>query len=142
MSSRKNPEFVYRGDGAEFFVLNLKGYFLTLITLGIYIFWWQKDLFAYFINNLELKRNDQCIFFKSKATGKGFFLLLAGNLLIILFTLGLAYPWAVVRTLQFVAANIEMSGDFSVDELTQSQADYSNATGDDLGDILDLGLVI
>ena len=120
----------------------MKGYFLTLITLGIYIFWWQKDLFAYFINNLELKRNDQCIFFKSKATGKGFFLLLAGNLLIILFTLGLAYPWAVVRTLQYGAANIEMSGDFSVDELTQSQADYSNATGDDLGDILDLGFVI
>ena len=29
-------------------MLNLKGYFLTLITFGIYVFWWQKELFEYY----------------------------------------------------------------------------------------------
>ena len=33
-------EFKYKGNGGEYFVLNLKGYFLSIITLGIYMFWW------------------------------------------------------------------------------------------------------
>lgn len=137
-----DANFVYRGNGGDFFILNLKGYFLTIITFGIYVFWWQKDLFDYFVNNLELNRNDKRAFFKSKATGGDFFFLLAGNLLIIIFTLGLGFPWTIVRTLQFGAGNIVIDGNFSFDELQQVQADYSNATGEDMADIFDFGFVI
>jgi uncharacterized membrane protein YjgN (DUF898 family) len=137
-----DANFIYRGNGGDFFLLNLKGYFLTIITLGIYLFWWQKDLFEYYINNLELNREDKRVFLKSKATGGGFFSLLVGNLLIIIFTLGLAFPLTVVRTLKFGADNIMLYGDFDFDSLQQTQNDYSNATGDDMTDILDFGFVI
>ncbi len=137
-----DANFVYRGNGSDFFILNLKGYFLTIITLGIYIFWWQKELFEYFVNNLELNRENKRVFFKSKATGGDIFILLAGNLLIILFTLGLGFPWTIIRTLKFGADNIQMYGGVEFDELQQAQADYSNATGDDMADILDFGFVI
>ena len=134
--------FSYKGDGSDFFILNLKGYFLTIITLGIYFFWWQKELFEFYVNNLELHREEQHISFQSKATGGKFFSLLVGNILIILFTLGLGFPWTIIRTLKFVATNIEVSGNIDFDALQQSQAEFSDATGDDIGDILDFGFIV
>ena len=137
-----NAGFIYKGTGDGYFILNLKGYFLTIITLGIYMFWWQKDLFNYFVNNLELNHEGKKVDFKSVATGGKFFKLVMINFLIVLFTLGLAFPWTVVRTLKFMSENIEMQGDFSFEELIQSQNDYSNATGEDLADIFDFGFAI
>ncbi len=137
-----DANFSYKGNGGDFFILNLKGYLLTIITLGIYFFWWQKDLFKFFVNNLELSRNDQKVYFKSTATGVDFFALLIINFLIVLFTLGLGYPWVIVRTLKFGCDHINMEGDLAFDELQQSQADYSDATGTDMADIFDFGFVI
>lgn len=137
-----DANFVYKGKGSDFFVMNLVGYLLTVFTLGIYFFWWQKDLFNYYINNLELNREGKSVYFRSTATGGDFFSLLIVNLLIIIFTLGLGFPWTIIRTLKFGAEHIQMQGDLSFEELHQSQADYSNATGEDMADILDFGFVI
>ena len=137
-----NAEFRYTGDGATYFWMNFKGYFFTLFTLGIYGFWWQKDIFEYYVNNLELYQNGRGVMFRSNATGGGFAKLIIVNLLIIVFTLGIGYSWAVTRTLNFIANNIAMIGNYSFDELVQAQHDYDNATGDDLADFLDLGFVI
>ena len=137
-----NARFVYTGDGTDYFVLNLKGYFLSLITLGIYSFWWQKDLFEYFVNNLRLEQDEDAVFFRSTATGGGFAGLMIVNMLILLFTLGLGYAWVVTRTMEFVMSHIEANGYYSFDSLQQAQEDYSDATGDDMADILDFGFVI
>jgi uncharacterized membrane protein YjgN (DUF898 family) len=137
-----DANFIYKGTGDDYFILNLKGYFLTLITLGIYMFWWQKELFEYFVNNLELNRQGKRIYFRSSATGGGFFSLLIVNFLIIVFTLGLGFSWTVVRTLKYVTENIQMQGDLLLEELEQAQGDYTNATGEDLADIFDFGFVI
>lgn len=137
-----DAEFNYKGDGMDFFVLNLKGYFLTIFTLGIYMFWWERDLFNYFVDNLELNKGFTKIHFRSTATGGGFFRLLVGNFLLIIFTLGLGFSWTVVRTLKFAANNIQPEGNISFDELLQTQPDYSNATGEEFADFLDFGFVI
>ena len=133
---------VYRGNGKGFFVLNLKGYFLTFLTLGIYFFWWKKELFEYYVNNIELNKEDKVVILKSKATAGSFFSLLVGNLLIIIFTLGLGFPWTIIRTLEFGPENIIVYGDVNFDTLQQSQTDYSNTTGYDIADILDSGFII
>jgi len=137
-----NAEFRYKGDGAEFLWMNFKGYILTILTLGIYSFWWQKNIFDYYVNNLELYQNGRGVMFRSNATGGGFFKLLVGNFFLVIFTLGFGYSWAMVRTLRYVANNIAAIGNYSFDELQQSQQDYDNATGADLADFLDLGFVI
>ncbi len=67
-----NARFIYTGDGSDYFWLNVKGYLLTLLTLGIYIFWWQKDQFNFFVNNLRLDQDEDAVFFRSKATGGDF----------------------------------------------------------------------
>lgn len=136
-----NARFVYTGDGTEYFLLNLKGYFLTVLTLGIYMFWWQKEQFEFFVNNLRMEQEDDAVFFQSKATGAGFAKLMIVNLLILVFTLGLGYPWIVMRNMDFVTRNIEVSGYYSFESLQQSQADYSDATGEDMADIFDLGAI-
>jgi len=137
-----NASFRYTGDGTEYFLLNLKGIALTIITLGIYIFWWEKDLFSYYVNKLELTQGDKKVEFASTMTGGSFALLLITNMLIFIFTLGIGFAWIQVRTLKFIANNISLSGDYSFDELQQTQQNYTDATGEDIADLLDLGFTI
>jgi uncharacterized membrane protein YjgN (DUF898 family) len=106
------------------------------------MFWWQKDIFNFFVNNLQIHQEDDAVFFNSKATGPGFAKLMIVNLLIFIFTLGLGYAWIVTRSLNFIMNNIEAEGYYSFDSLKQSQGDYSDATGDDMADILDTGFMI
>lgn len=136
-----NARFEYTGDGNGYFRMNLRGYLLTLLTLGIYLFWWKKDQFEFFVNNLRLEQENDVVFFTSKATGQGFAGLMIINLLMLVFTLGLAYPWIMIRTMSFVTNNIEASGYYSFDSLLESQEDYSNATAEDMADILDVGII-
>jgi uncharacterized membrane protein YjgN (DUF898 family) len=134
-------KFHYTGTGGDFFVLVLKGYFLTIITLGIYSFWFAKDLFNFYINNLKLEQDERLIELRSTATGGGFLGLIMVNILIVLFSLGLATPWATVRTLRFVFSNILIEGDLDLNSISQTEKAYSDATGEDVADMMDIGLV-
>jgi uncharacterized membrane protein YjgN (DUF898 family) len=137
-----NLQFKYKGEGGEFFVLNLKGYFLSIVTLGIYMFWWQRDLFAYYIDNISAHKDEKEIRFKSTATGGDFFGLLVVNLLILVFTLGLGYAWVVTRTMNFVTNKIALDGDIDLNTLNQTEDIFTDATGEDIGDILDIDLTM
>ncbi|MDQ3277609.1 MAG: YjgN family protein [Bacteroidota bacterium] len=136
-----NARFVYDAEGADYFWMNVKGYILTVLTLGIYMFWWQKDQFEFFINNTRLEQDEDAVFFHSKATGGGFASLMILNFLILIFTFGLGYAWTVTRTMTFVMNNIEASGYYSFESLVQSQHDYSDATAEDMADVLDIGMI-
>jgi len=136
-----NITFSYEGEGGAFFWLNVKGYFLTLLTLGIYSFWWMKDLFAYYVNNIRMYQGETRLNFRSTATAGDYFKLIVVNMLIIILSLGLGTPWAIVRTMQFVFSNIHIDGPLDVDAIVQTEADYTDATGEDLADMIDIGLV-
>lgn len=133
--------FSYKGDGGDYFWLNFKNYFLTIITLGIYFPWYMKELTSYYIDNIRLEQDGKKIKLHSNITGGGYFKLFFVNALIVVFTLGFAMPWAIVRTMRYVASNVEIIGDLDVDAIQQTEEDYKNATGDDLADMLDLDLI-
>ena len=103
-----NIEFNYTGIGLEYFILNLKGFLLSLITLGIYSFWWYKDLLAYYVDNLSMHKDGQQIKLKSVATAGDLFKMIMGNFLIVIFTLGLGYAWAITRTMNFMVSKIKL----------------------------------
>ena len=133
----------YKGDGLDFFLLNLKGYFLTLFTLGIYSFWWQRDLFNYYVNNLTWHFNEgRRIQFNSRATGGGFFVLMLGNVLLVVFTLGIGLAWAEVRTMRYIMQQIEMVGDADLNAVVQTEQEHGRAMADELGDIMDIGIFL
>lgn len=135
-------EFDYDGDGGEYFILFIKGYFLTLITLGIYIFWWQKDIIDYYINNLSLHKDNEKIEFESTITAGGIFELMIINVLLVVFTLGIGASWATTRSLKYLFSNIHLEGNLDLDNIKQTEADYKDATGEDLGDMLDMDFVM
>lgn len=137
-----NVEFKYKGIGSEYFMLNLKGILLSLITLGVYVSWWQKNLFAYYVNNLTLNKDGQQIKMKSTATGGEFFKLNLINFLLIIFTLGFGYAWAVTRTMNFITGKIKLTGDMDLANIQQTEDDYNDTTSDDMTGFLDINFII
>lgn len=135
-------EMEYDGNGAEYFMLNLKGYLLTLITFGIYSFWWQQEIIEYYINNLKMHKDNQSIDFQTTVTGGGIFKLTIVNIILMVFTLGLAYAWVQMRTFKYIASNIELEGTIDLDNIHQTEAVYKDATGEDIGDMLDMDFVM
>jgi uncharacterized membrane protein YjgN (DUF898 family) len=131
----------YSAEGIDLFILNLKGYVFTVFTLGIYFFWWQRDLFAFYIDNISLHKDEKTIQLNSTATGGGFFKLIALNFLIVVFTLGLGYAWAEVRTMRFVVNNIKLTGDMDLSLLQQTEENYGDAMGEGIADFFDIDLI-
>jgi hypothetical protein len=121
--------------------LNLKGGLLTILTLGIYSFWWQKDIFNYYIDNMELKQNENRIKMHSTATGGAFFKLLITNFLLLFFTFGIAAAWVEMRTLRFLFSHIQMTGNIDLSAVSQTEAAYNDAFGEDAADFFNIDLI-
>lgn len=136
-----NIKFGYKGNGGDFFVLNLVGMLLSVVTLGIYLFWFMKDLFNYYVNNITAEQNGRPVSFRSNATAGKYFSLVVGNLLLIVFTLGIGLAWANVRTLNFVFNNIVIEGELDANAIEQTEGAYTDATGEDMADALDIGII-
>ncbi|MBC5775211.1 DUF898 domain-containing protein [Pontibacter sp. KCTC 32443] len=136
-----NAKFRFIGDGSDLLLVHIKGYFLTVITFGIYGFWYMKDLIHFYINNILIEQDGKYSRLDSSLTGGQYFKLAVGNLLIMIFTLGLGYAWVVTRTMAAIFNNCEILGEFNPDALAQTEEDYKNATFEDMADMLDIGLV-
>ncbi len=136
-----NITFQYTGNGTDFFWLNFKGRLLTFLTLGIYFFWYSMDLFEYFVENIYAEQDGKPLPIRSTAKGGDFFVLSLVNGLMLVFTLGIAFPWVQARNFQFFMSNIWVQGDFDGNSLVQTEAEYRDASGDDMVDMLDLNLL-
>ncbi|GEO03177.1 hypothetical protein AAE02nite_08410 [Adhaeribacter aerolatus] len=136
-----NVRFSYEGTGTELFIINLKGLVLTILTLGGYLFAYTRDLHNYYLNNVYLEQNGHYSRLSSSVTGWGYFKLVAINLFIVVFSLGIAAPFATIRTMRFVLQNAELVGEFDADNLLQTEDIYKDATYEDVSDMLDISLV-
>ncbi|UAY51966.1 YjgN family protein [Ferruginibacter albus] len=121
---------------------NLGWFYLCFLPVAIYYPFYKKQQFDYFVNHLSLVSNDTSVQFRSTATNIGYIKLLIGNLLIVIFSLGLGYPWTITRMLNFGASNIEIAGNISFDSLYQEHDEFNDATGSDLFDMLNFGFSI
>lgn len=135
-----NCQFSYEGDGADYFWLNVKGILLTVFTFGIYSFWYSRNLNHYFFNNLKMTQNENQSTFRSNLTAGDIFITGIVNYFLVVFTLGIGTPWAIIRQMRMVLNNVELEGIFDPDNVEQTEEDYADATGEDMLDILDIGL--
>lgn len=135
-----DAQFTNESNGGEWLLLNLKGYFLTILTLGIYLFWWQRDIFSYYIDNMSIAKNDQKIEFNSTATAGDFFNLFMINFLIVVVTLGFGAAWTEMRTQKFLCDKINLEGNINIQEINQTEEEYTNALGEDVMDFFDFDL--
>lgn len=135
-----NCKFSFEGEGGDLFLINLKGFFFTIFTLGIYLLWYFRNLNHFSINNSRLEQDGNVFSFKSNLTPGDIFITGIINYFLIVFTLGIGTPWAVLRQMRMVIDNVELEGAFNPDAVIQTEENYSDATGDDLLSMLDVGL--
>ena len=130
----------FEAEGGDLFPILLGGYFLSILTLGIYSFWWITNIHKFYINHTSVIQNEQEYAFSTNITGGGFFKLSIVNTLIIIFTLGFGTAWVRVRTMRFYLENIQIAGGFDTNALVQTEGEYKDATGDDMLSMMDLNL--
>ena len=96
--------FSYNGNGNELLGIYAKGFMLSILTVGIYSFWMKAELDRYRWNNTSI----QGISFKNKLPGEELFVntLLMG--VAIYLTMGIAFPWVIVRLLRIKASYLSM----------------------------------
>jgi uncharacterized membrane protein YjgN (DUF898 family) len=135
-----NTRFRFDGEGKELFIINLKGILLLYPTLGIYTFWWIKNLNHYHINHMHIEQDGNTFGFTSNLSAGEIFSTTFTNNLLIIFTLGLGTPWAILRSMRMVLNNAELAPGFNPDAVLQTEEAYTDATGDDLLSMLDIGL--
>ena len=113
------------------------GFIATFLFATAYSFSRQRQ---YIFENTTL---DKAITFRSTVGAKRYFYILVTNMLLVLFTAGLALPWAKVRVARYIADNswIEAS-DIDINSyLTQKEKEQS-AIGEEIGDVLDIDIDI
>ena len=95
--------------------------------------YWQVFVFNASFCYLELGGN---VKFKAMLATKPFAWLLITNLFMVLFSLGLAYPWAAVRLAKYKLEVISYHGDLSAFEGRSS--DDKNSLGEEVGSAFDV----
>jgi uncharacterized membrane protein YjgN (DUF898 family) len=133
-------EFEFTGSGSELFGKIIVGYILTILTLGIYGFWLRADLYNYYNHHTNIKHNGNEARLNSTITGGGLFGLEIVNLLLIVFTLGFATPWVVVRSLTYLHENLSVVGALDLATIKQTERPYNNATGESILDNLEISV--
>ncbi len=136
-----NVKFSFTGDGGSLFGIHIVGYLLSYITIGIYFFKYQSNVFNFNIDNMKMDQGGNTGGFKASTTGMGLFKVLIGNLFIIVFTLGLAMPYAMVRYMKYIVSNIKIMGFVDLDNLEQGELEETNAVGEGLLDALDMDII-
>jgi uncharacterized membrane protein YjgN (DUF898 family) len=133
-----NIEFKFVGDASKLLGLHLKGIILSIFTLYIYIPWYLISIKNFELNNIKVLQNGQSFPIQSTMRGGSFFGLNATNFFMIIFTLGLGMPFVIIRNMKYHLSNIHFSNMIDMDAIVQTEADYKDATGEDLSDALDL----
>ncbi len=134
-------EFKFTGTGGQLFVLNLVGLLLTLVTFGIYSFWWMRDIMRFYIDKTVVVKNGREYSMQFTGTSGGIFKLIFINYLLIIFTLGIAIPWVLVRNINFFFAHSAIDGDLDTNGIMQTEEEYKDALGDDMLDIFDINII-
>lgn len=119
-------KFNYVGSNSDYFKLFLKGFFLTLITLGMYGPWMMLSLLRYKLHNTNLENS---VYFKIELRGKDLFIFSILAYLSTILTLGLALPWVINKAYKLFVNNILIFGEIDFTTIHSIESEGS-AAGD------------
>lgn len=136
-----NVKLSYQGQGSELFMIYLKAFFLTPLTLGLYLFWFKKEYYNYLIENTFLEHEGENHFLGSEINGLELLELGFTNFLLVLITFGIGSPWAQIRNVKYLINHIQIPPTIDFEKIVQTESEYKDATGEDLLDFLDIGII-
>jgi len=127
---------VYDGKGKELFAYFFKPYLLLIPTLGMSWFWYRAAEYRYIAEHTQLQE----VHFRSTISGRELLRLTIENWLLLIFTLGLAYPLVVVRRAHTLSTYLHTDGDFEYALILQNYQDVP-VTGEGLIGVFGMGSV-
>ena len=127
-------------DGSIFVVLGMI-YLMLLIIFGVIGLMRQREIFQFYVDKTKIWQNEQWHAVRLHMTFAELFKLSFTNMLLLIFTLGIATPYVEIRNLHFIMPRLAIAGTFEPNDLIQTESDYRDATGEDVGDWLDIDLV-
>lgn len=112
------------------------GMILAFLFIGAYSFTRQR---TYIFSNSSL---DEKITFVSTLKAKSMAWVMISNLIVIVFTLGLATPWAKVRMARLLLENTLVDTDAGFDEYLSEKQEQQSSLGEQIGDAFDVDVGI
>jgi uncharacterized membrane protein YjgN (DUF898 family) len=130
-----NERFDFDGRGRELFGPFLLSVLLTLPTLGLCWVWFLARKRRFFWEHTTFGAAAR---FGSTVTGGALLGLWVVNAILLVCTLGLAWPWVRVRNIDFAFRYLALDGPLDLERIRQ-QAQQASATGEGLAGFLDTG---
>ena len=127
-----NARFAYDGEGSDLFGPYVIMLLLVLPTLGMCRFWFMAKLQRHYWSHTTFGGAR----FESTITGMDLFGLTFTNFLLVVFTLGIGMPWARVRQIRLVLANLYLHGTIDIAAI-QQEALAASATGEELATLVE-----
>jgi len=137
--SAANPEeelaVALRDSPILFWLLGIGGIFAYFLPFTLIYAYVKTRIRNYTFNNATLPEH---VRLSSTLKVRSYWWLLFTNLLLLIFTLGLAYPWTKVRTARLLANNSALFSTKPLDHFVSEQLSQSSSLGDELGEAFDL----
>lgn len=124
----------------SFIFFGIFAYLFFIAIIGSIALMRQREIFQFYADNTFLRQNEQWHGVKLQMSFIDLLQLSITNMLLILFTLGIATPFVEIRTFHFIMPRLEIDGSFDPDSLTQTESNYRDAFGEDVVDWLDIDL--
>jgi uncharacterized membrane protein YjgN (DUF898 family) len=124
-----------------FSLAGMIGVGVTLLYLGVILigFWFKAYIRAKLRNHVFSQiKLDKVLQLQSNMTVGKLFGFYVVNFLLIIFTLGLAYPWVKVRIARFTANATQAHINGSIDQYVTQQQDKQSALGEEMGEAFDV----
>jgi uncharacterized membrane protein YjgN (DUF898 family) len=115
--------FGYSGSSKELFRIYLKGFFLGIVTLGIYNIWNFRDLYNYTVNHTIVRKGEQEFSLHSDANTRQVFEMLIGNVLLVVLTFGFGASWAYMRFFRFMMNHCVIPAEFNLVAIEDNESD-------------------
>ncbi|MEZ4267445.1 MAG: DUF898 family protein [Myxococcota bacterium] len=108
-TARSQTRLAFQGSGKELFILGLKGYILTLLTLGIYGFWFMCDLIRFFTERAAGQSSDGTRYeLRFGMTGLDLLKASVVGYLLTLVTFGIYAPWFICSVRKLMSERTTM----------------------------------
>ncbi len=129
-------EFRYSGSDREVFWMAIKGFFLSILTFGIYYFWYAAKLTRYRFEHTHVGDGASM---HCELTGGDLFGLYLLAAFATPLSLGLAFPWITMYSIRLVASRLSVVGAIDFEGIEQRARD-AGATADGFADVLDIDI--
>ena len=121
------------------YVLMTLGFGLYLLMINLATAYYQTSVRNYIFDNTEV---DNVAQFKSNYKIMSFALLMFTNLLAIMLTFGLAYPWVKIRNTNYAIFHTEVSLTDNKDDIKDLLGENSSAIGEEIANVFDVDIAL